>query len=191
MSSLYTRAGKRALDLVASSAALVVLLPLLAITALLVRAYDGGPAVFRQVRSGRHGRAFVLLKFRSMPVDSAVLPSDQAQGLRLTPIGGFIRRTNIDELPQLLNVLVGDMSLVGPRPALPAQTHLLALRARNGAIHCKPGLTGLAQVCSFDGMSTEAKAAFDGEYASNVSLVLDLSIVLRTFLYLLRRPPVY
>ena len=103
----------------------------------------------------------------------------------------MIRRTNLDELPQLFNILKGDMSIVGPRPPIPSQQELTELRKANGAIACRPGLTGLAQVSSFDGMTVPQKAAFDGEYAKRISFVGDITIILRTFVYLLKPPPVY
>jgi O-antigen biosynthesis protein WbqP len=190
-SGLYPTLGKRMLDMMLASLALVVLAPVLILVAAAVRIEDGGPAMFRQRRSGRHGDTFTLLKFRSMPVGSANLPSSAADGLRLTRVGALIRRCNLDELPQLLNILAGDMSLVGPRPALPSQADLLALRRENGAISCRPGLTGLAQVKSYDGMPVSRKAEYDGDYAREVSFLLDCSIILRTFRYLTRRPPVY
>jgi O-antigen biosynthesis protein WbqP len=188
---LYPALGKRLLDLVLASLGLVVLAPVVVLVALAVRIEDGGPSLFRQQRSGRHDQKFTLLKFRSMPVGSADLPSSAAHGLRPTRVGALIRRTNLDELPQLLNILAGDMSLVGPRPALPSQADLLALRRENGAISCRPGLTGLAQVSSYDGMPVLRKAEYDAEYAREMSFLLDCSIILQTFGYLIRRPPVY
>src|SRR5205823_7797451 len=120
--------------------------------ALLIHLEDRGPVLFRQQRSGRDGRPFRIFKFRSMPVNTGDVPSSQARSLRVTRVGQIIRRLNIDELPQLINILRGDMSVVGPRPALPTQTALLDMRKANAAIKCKPGLTGLAQVNSYDNM---------------------------------------
>jgi O-antigen biosynthesis protein WbqP len=182
---------KRALDVSIASVALLVAAPVMAVIALAIRWEDGGQALFRQSRVGRNGRLFVLTKFRSMPLDTANVPSDRAGALRVTRVGRFIRRTNLDELPQLLNILRGDMSLIGPRPALPVQEDLLSARRRNGAASCRPGLTGLAQVNAYDGMPAHEKAKWDGEYAASVGLVRDLEIVFRTFGYLARRPPVY
>ena len=120
-----------------------------------------------------------------------VLGGPAADSLELTRIGRFIRRTNFDELPQLLNILKGDMSVVGPRPAIKSQSELIALRQANGALACRPGLTGLAQVSSYDGMTDVQKAVFDGEYARSVSLAVDLRIIVRTVTYLLKPPPRY
>jgi O-antigen biosynthesis protein WbqP len=171
--------------------AAVLLLPVMALIALLIRILDPGPAVFCQQRIGEGGRAFTLYKFRSMPVGTANVPSAAADSLELTRIGRFIRRTNFDELPQLLNILKGDMSVVGPRPAIKSQSELIALRQANGALACRPGLTGLAQVSSYDGMTDVQKAVFDGEYARSVSLAVDLRIIVRTVTYLLKPPPRY
>jgi lipopolysaccharide/colanic/teichoic acid biosynthesis glycosyltransferase len=189
--SWYDGWGKRLVDVVLAGTALVVLSPLLLVTAVAIRLEDRGPVLFRQRRSGRDGAEFTLLKFRSMPVGSASVPSASAGSLRITRVGRVIRRTNIDELPQLLNILLGDMSVVGPRPALPSQEDLLTMRQENGALHCRPGLTGLAQVKSYDGMPVSEKAVLDGRYAARPSLFGDLGIILRTVAYLFRRPPVY
>jgi O-antigen biosynthesis protein WbqP len=105
-------------------------------------------------------------------------------------VGKVIRRTSVDELPQLLNIFRGDMSVVGPRPPLPSQTALLETRAALGAMWCKPGLTGWAQVNGRDGMSEPEKGRLDAQYAEQVSFVTDLRIIRRTFSYLLKRPPV-
>lgn len=191
MAGPYRAAGKRAFDLAASAAAILVLSPVLLVTAVCIRLEDGGPALFRQARVGRNGEPFTVLKFRSMRVGSANVPSAQGAALPVTRIGRFIRRTNIDELPQLFNILLGDMSVVGPRPPIPAQQALVAARRANGALALRPGLTGLAQIKSYDGMPESEKAEWDGRYASRVTLLGDLGIILRTFGYLLHRPPVY
>jgi lipopolysaccharide/colanic/teichoic acid biosynthesis glycosyltransferase len=189
--AMYDRMMKRLADLLIASVSLLVLSPLMAITAVAIRLEDGGPVLFRQTRVGRAGRAFRIFKFRSMPVATEHVPSASAQPLRVTRVGRWIRRTNVDELPQLLNVLSGDMSIVGPRPALPSQRRLCALRTSAGADRCRPGLTGLAQINAFDGMPDDQKARWDAEYSRTVSFGLDVRIILRTFLYLTRRPPVY
>ena len=106
-------------------------------------------------------------------------------------IGKFIRRTNIDELPQLFNIFLGDMSFVGPRPSLPNQYELIKIRRKNNVYYCKPGLTGLAQISSYDGMKNSEKVFFDVEYLKKISFKYDLYIIFQTFLYLFRKPPVY
>ncbi len=188
--SLYEQFGKRLLDVVVSLCAALLMTPLMALVALGIVLDDGGHPLFFQKRVGRNGASFTLVKFRSMPINTKDVPSAEAK-VRFTRIGGIIRRTNVDELPQLFCILRGDMSLVGPRPALAAQTELLAMRQQNGAILCKPGLTGLAQVNSYDGMPDEEKAWWDGEYANHVSFLTDIKIMLRTLTYLLKPPPVY
>ena len=184
---MYNLLGKRVFDVLASSAALVCLSPLMLLIAAAIRLEDRGPTLFRQKRVGRGGHPFTLFKFRSMPD----LPSDKAKTVRITPIGRLIRRTNLDELPQLINILRGDMSVVGPRPALPSQNELTESRISNGAIACRPGLTGLAQINSYDGMAAAQKALWDGRYAARITFAGDLRITLLTFRYLLKPPPVY
>lgn len=188
---MYRMVFKRLMDVVLSSVAALVLSPVLLVTALAIRLDDRGPAIFVQDRAGRDGVRFRLFKFRSMPVNTGHVPSTQAVRLRVTRVGRIIRRTNIDELPQLFNIIKGDMSIVGPRPALPTQEELLRLRAMNGAASCRPGLTGLAQVKSYDGMPEVEKAEYDGRYARSISFLTDVGIIARTFAYLLKRPPVY
>lgn len=188
---MYARFGKRLFDILVSSIALAVLLPLMLLVSIAIRLEDGGPALFRQKRVGQNGRLFVLLKFRSMPVNTSDTPSAKAGMLKVTRVGAFIRRTNIDELPQLINILRGDMSIVGPRPALPTQKELCELREKLGALHCKPGLTGLAQVHSYTGMPETEKATWDAKYSEQITFVGDLVIIFRTFGYLLKPPPVY
>lgn len=188
---MYQKIGKRALDLSIVFTSLFILSPLLLVIACLIKVFDPGPIIFKQQRIGRYGHMFTFYKFRSMPVNTGDIPSDQVGKIKLTWIGKFIRRSNVDELPQLYNVLLGDMSIVGPRPPISSQSELIELRRQNGALQCRPGLTGLAQVNSFNGMSVAEKAAFDGTYSNNISLAGDIKIVLRTFIYLLKPPPVY
>lgn len=182
---------KRLVDFVLAGLGLIALLPVMAVVALAIRVRDPGPVIFRQMRTGAGGRDFPFYKFRSMPLSTGDIPSDRLGEVHIAPIGRFIRRTNLDELPQLWNVVKGDMSLIGPRPPLPSQTDLIDLRRRNGALNCRPGLTGWAQIHSYDGMSVERKADFDGEYARRMSLATDALIVLKTFGYLMRPPPRY
>lgn len=191
MLSFYIRFGKRLFDLLASSAALLLLCPLLLLTALFIRLEDFGPAIFRQSRVGASEQPFELFKYRSMPVNTSNVPSNALYNINITRIGKIIRRTNIDELPQLINIVRGDMSIVGPRPALPAQKKLLERRRKNGAIRMKPGLTGIAQLNSYDGMSEPEKADHDGVYVLKMSFLTDIKLVMKTFAYLLKRPPVY
>jgi lipopolysaccharide/colanic/teichoic acid biosynthesis glycosyltransferase len=188
---VYERTGKRWLDLSLASVALLLASPLMLLAAVAIALDDGFPVLFRQIRVGRDGRTFNIFKFRSMPVATPSVPSAAARTFSVTRMGAFLRRSNIDELPQLFNVLAGEMSLVGPRPGLPSQTALHDLRRQRGVDRLRPGLTGLAQVNAFDGMSEIEKVEWEARYAARVSLWRDLSIMLRTAAYLFRRPPVY
>ena len=187
----YKTFGKRFLDFLIVFIAVITLSPLIILVTFLIKCFDPGPIIFKQDRIGENGRKFKFYKFRSMPVNTGDKASDEIGQVKITWVGKVLRRTNIDELPQLFNVLKGDMSIVGPRPPILSQVELIELRRENGALQCLPGLTGLAQVSSFDGMTVSEKAYFDGEYANNLSFYLDLRIILNTFFYLLRPPPVY
>lgn len=191
MNKIYVGYGKRLLDAVIAVAVGLIALPAGLVAALVVRLDDGQAALFRQQRVGYHGRPFTLLKFRSMAIGTANVASANAATLAVTRVGRILRRSNLDEIPQLWNVLRGDMSLVGPRPALPSQTDLCRLRAAGGATTVRPGLTGLAQVNAYDGMSEREKAEWDARYAKSVSFARDMAILLRTFRYLLKPPPRY
>ena len=191
MNKVYSKHGKRVLDALIACLIGLFSLPAALLAAALVRLEDGKAAVFRQERLGQGGRAFTILKLRSMAVGTVNVTSAQAGSLTVTRMGRVLRRTNLDEIPQLWNVVRGDMSLVGPRPALPTQTDLTALRTASGAINVRPGLTGLAQVNAYDGMSEQEKAALDAKYAASISFSRDLAILLRTFSYLLKPPPRY
>src|SRR3989338_7668864 len=188
---MYGRIFKRVFDILLSGIALALLAPFFLLIVLVIRLEDGCGALFIHERVGQNGRRFRLLKFRSMPINTDNKPSAVAHNLKITRTGRFIRRTNIDELPQLINILKGDMSVVGPRPALPVQERLLALRVHNGADNCRPGLTGLAQVHSYNGMPEDEKAEWDGHYAGGITFFGDVTIILKTFVYLLKQPPVY
>lgn len=188
---LYNKLGKRAFDIFIVFCAVICLSPLILITAILIKIYDPGPIIFKQQRIGRNGDNFAFYKFRSMPVNTGDLASDQVGQVKLTWVGKMIRRTNIDELPQLFNILKGDMSIVGPRPPIGKQLELIQIRAENSALALRPGLTGLAQVNSFDGMTVPQKAAFDGQYAKDISFLTDVKIILNTVTYLFKPPPVY
>lgn len=188
---MYLLFGKRLFDICCAAFALMLLLPFLIFIAILIKAFDSGPVIFKQKRIGRDGVTFIFYKFRSMPVSTGDRPSSELGSVKIGPIGKFIRRTNTDELPQLLNILKGDMSIVGPRPPIPSQIELIEARRQNGALACRPGLTGLAQINSFNGMTAVEKAAFDGEYVSSISLIGDMKIIISTATYLLKPPPVY
>jgi O-antigen biosynthesis protein WbqP len=158
---------------------------------LIIKIQDGGPVLFKQNRVGKNKKLFKIYKFRSMPVNTVNVESSEVNKIKITFFGKFIRRTNIDELPQLFNIIKGDMSLIGPRPCLPTQTELIELRYKGGAYNCLPGLTGLAQVNSYDNMPNQAKANFDNQYNKDITFINDMKIVLKTFVYLTKKPPTY
>lgn len=182
---------KRSCDIVLSVLLIFLLTPVYLILAMVIFVQDGGPPIFRQKRVGRNGLEFLFYKFRSMPVNMPNVESNEAQKLQVTIFGKFIRRTNLDELPQFYNVLKGDMSFIGPRPPIVTQTDLINLRRLNGSLKLRPGMTGWAQVNSYNGMSVIEKAKFDGEYASKISFGFELLILYETALYFTKKPPIY
>lgn len=184
--TLYRKGIKRLLDIVISAAALLVLSPVLLVVALLVRIRLGGPVIFKQSRPGRHGKIFVLYKFRTMldATDSSgeQLPDEK----RLTAFGKMLRSTSLDELPELWNVIRGDMSIVGPRP-LRIEYLPLYSRQQNRRHEVLPGITGLAQVSGRNSIDWPARFKLDVQYVDTISLKLDLMIVLRTVISVLKR----
>jgi len=182
---------KRLGDIALAISILLFLLPMYLLLALIIWLQDGGPAIFKQRRVGRNGQEFMFYKFRSMPVSTPNVESRETQKLQITPFGKFIRRTNLDELPQIYNVLRGDMSFIGPRPPICSQKELIEMRRANGALAIQPGLTGWAQVNAYDRMPPEQKAAFDGEYADRFSINIDLLILVKTVGYFFKKPPTY
>ncbi len=177
---------KRLVDIVLAAGALVVFSPVMLAVALAIKADSPGPVLFRQRRSGRGSREFVLLKFRSMAVGTPDLATHlvDPSAIRVTKVGAFIRRTSLDELPQLWNILAGDMTLVGPRPALYNQYDLIAMRQANHVDALKPGLTGWAQINGRDEIPMEQKVALDTEYLRRQSIAFDAEILVRTALTL-------
>jgi O-antigen biosynthesis protein WbqP len=182
---------KRFFDILLSLFFLIFFFPFFIIIALIIYFQDKGSPFFVHERIGKNGNKFLFYKFRSMQLNNPIVESHETHKLKITPFGRFIRRTNLDELPQLYNVLKGDMSLIGPRPPIPSQIELIELRRSNGSLNLIPGLTGWAQVNSFDGMSVRQKCNFDGEYAKRISFRFDFLILFKTFAYLSRKPPVY
>ncbi len=160
------------------------------IIALLIKISDGGPVIFRQIRVGMHGKCFVCYKFRTMRCDAPREMSTREfvnAGEYITPLGAFLRRTSLDELPQLFNVLAGEMSLVGPRPLIPNEKEMHARRKEFGVYQVRPGITGLAQVCGRDRLDDIRKAECDAIYVSNMSFVCDLHIIFTTVRGVLKR----
>jgi lipopolysaccharide/colanic/teichoic acid biosynthesis glycosyltransferase len=180
---------KRIGDVVVSAVLLVVLSPVLLALAVMVRAKLGGPTLFRQQRPGKDGRLFTNLKFRSMldsPAGGNAVDAVASDAERITPFGHFLRSSSLDELPELWNVLVGDMSLVGPRPLLPE--YLARYNAEQARRHeVRPGITGWAQVNGRNATSWEERFKMDVVYVDNRSLGLDLRILWMTVATVLKR----
>ena len=177
---------KRVMDIGGATVGLVLLSPLILWIAFQVRRYLGSPVLFRQVRPGLHGKPFVMYKFRTMldlrDEQGNLLPDEK----RLTPLGRFLRSTSLDELPELFNVLKGDMSLVGPRPLLMRYLPYFTERERK-RFDMRPGITGLAQVSGRNRLTWDERLELDVQYVENWSLLLDLKLVCLTFLKVLRR----
>ena len=186
---MYRKTVKRILDIVLSAVGIVVTgIPMLIISAI-IKASSPGPVFFRQKRFGIHKSFFSILKFRTMRIET---PRDVPTHLLddpsrwITPIGAFLRKTSIDELPQLFNIFAGQMSVIGPRPALWNQDDLIAERERYGANDVLPGLTGWAQINGRDELEIEEKARLDGEYAKNISFLFDCKCFFGTIKSVLR-----
>ena len=180
---MYRRFFKRRIDFLLSLLGTILLSPVLAALAVWVKCSSPGPVLFKQKRVGRGKTYFQIYKFRSMRSDT---PKDMPTHLLenpeafITPAGRFLRRTSLDELPQLFNILKGEMSVVGPRPALWNQDDLVAERDKYGANDCVPGLTGYAQIHGRDELPIPEKARLDGYYARHLSFWLDVKIFFRT-----------
>jgi sugar transferase EpsL len=182
----------RWVDVLAASTGLIVALPLLLITALLIKVETRGPVFYRQIRVGRGGSSFELIKLRTMQHNAR--PDDVWEPLlsddpRITKVGRILRRTSIDEIPNLLNVLRGDMALVGPRPTIPAQVAQYTPFQRR-RLEVRPGITGLAQVSGRNTLSWPARIVIDVDYVERRSVRLDLQILAQTVMQVLRRKDV-
>lgn len=180
---MYCKFWKRALDFILSFTAIILFFWLFLILILCIKITSPGPVLFRQKRVGIHKTYFSMLKFRTMRTDT---PKDVPTHLLanpdqyITPIGRFLRKTSLDELPQLFNILFGDMAIIGPRPALWNQEDLIAEREQYGANDIRPGLTGWAQINGRDELEIPVKAKFDGEYVKRMSFLFDLKILFGT-----------
>lgn len=176
---------KRGIDIILSLCGIVILSPLWLLLAVAVKCESKGPVLFKQKRVGINKKYFYILKFRTMRTDT---PKDMPTHLLknpdqyITKVGKFLRKTSLDELPQIFNILKGDMSIVGPRPALWNQFDLIEERDRYGANSVLPGLTGWAQINGRDELEIPEKAKLDGEYVKNIGFVLDLKCFFRTVL---------
>jgi O-antigen biosynthesis protein WbqP len=171
----------RILDLVISAVGLVLSSPLLVVICLL-GLFDTGAPVFMQRRVGRHRQEFTLLKFRTMRLDTVSVASHEVSATAITRLGRFLRRSKLDELPQLWNVLRGDMSLVGPRPCLPSQHELIEQRQARGVFDARPGITGLAQLSGIDMSTPRLLAETDARMLRELSLPQYFRYIVRTAL---------
>lgn len=180
---------KRAIDFILSLLGLILLSPLFLVLILWIKIDSPGPILFRQKRVGIHKTYFQILKFRTMRIDT---PKDMPTHLLknpeqyITKAGKFLRKTSLDELPQIINILKGDMAIVGPRPALWNQYDLIAERDKYGANDVRPGLTGWAQINGRDELEIPVKAALDGEYIKKLGPAMDLRCFFGTFLSVLK-----
>jgi O-antigen biosynthesis protein WbqP len=179
---------KRVFDVLLAILLILLLMPLLLAISLLIKATSKGPAIYWSNRVGRGNKIFRMPKFRSMRIDTPQIPTHLLSDplLYLTTIGSFIRRTSLDELPQLWSIITGKLSFVGPRPALFNQDDLVALRTERGIHELVPGLTGWAQVNGRDELPIPVKVQFDYEYLQRRSLTFDLQIICLTVLKVLR-----
>lgn len=185
---MYNKLFKRALDFSLSLLGIIVLSPIFLIIIIAIKIDDPGPAFFKQKRIGIHKSYFNLYKFRSMKVNTPDLPTHLLKNPEqyISRIGAFLRKTSLDELPQMFNILKGDMSIIGPRPALWNQDDLVAERDRYGANDVLPGLTGWAQINGRDELEIPEKAALDGEYIENMSFGFDCKCFFGTIFSVLK-----
>ncbi|MEK1372611.1 sugar transferase [Limosilactobacillus fermentum] len=181
---MYRTTIKRIFDAFFGVLLLICLSPLMLVLAIWIKLDSKGPVLFKQERVGRNGKRFTIYKFRSMSDDAphqmATSEFDTALSY-ITRSGQLMRKTSLDELPQLVNVVKGEMSFIGPRPLIPKEEKVLRLRHANGADGVAPGITGLAQVRGRDEVTDVQKANYDGEYANNISFVGDFAILVKTF----------
>ena len=180
---------KRVFDFLMSLVALLVFCLPIFIVLVLVKLTSPGPAIYWSDRIGRYNKVFRMPKFRTMRVDTPVVATHLLSDPRrfLTPIGSFLRRSSLDELPQLWSILSGNMSIVGPRPALYNQADLIALRTKFGVDQVMPGLTGWAQVNGRDELPLSEKVALDHEYVRQQSFALDMKVIVLTLVKVVRR----
>lgn len=180
---------KRIFDFIVSIFALIFLSPLFLVVSLAILITDGSPVLFKQERVGKDNKLFTVYKFRTMrngigDVSTAELTDANE---KITKTGKLLRLTSIDELPQLFNILNGTMSLVGPRPLIPAEKEIRELRAQYGVYSVRPGITGYAQINGRDNIDDETKALLDKEYVEKQSFMFDIKIIFKTFMKVLKR----
>ena len=182
---MYRKFGKRILDIAAALIAMIILLPIYLIIIVAIRIDSRGPVIFKQNRVGRYKKLFPILKFRTMRADTPHdIPTHQLYNpdAYITKVGRFLRKTSLDELPQIINILLGQMSTIGPRPALWNQNDLIAERDKYDANDIRPGLTGWAQINGRDELEIPVKARLDGEYVVKMSFAFDAKCFFGTIL---------
>ncbi|CEO12841.1 glycosyl transferase [[Clostridium] sordellii] len=186
--SVYTMI-KRLIDIIMSSLGIIILSPLFLIIAILIKLESRGPVIFKQVRAGKDSEPFYIYKFRSMKMDAPNKSTNDFKDadIFITKIGKFIRKTSIDELPQLFNILKGDMSIVGPRPVILKELELINLRKEYNVDSILPGITGWAQINGRDNIGDEEKVKYDHEYLVKKSIKLDIYIIFMTVLKVIKR----
>lgn len=180
---------KRLLDFVLSLIGIVVLMPVFIIIGILIKVDSRGPVIFKQKRYGKNKQPFYIYKFRTMASDAPqnVATKDLNDSKKyITKIGAFLRRTSLDELPQLFNILLGQMTIVGPRPVVLKEENLIIARDLYGANDIKPGITGWAQINGRDLLSIEEKAKLDGYYVENMGFKMDMKCFFKTVKYVLK-----
>lgn len=187
---IYQKYIKRLLDITISGVGIVITSPFLGAIALIIKITSKGQVLFKQQRYGRHQKPFVCYKFRSMyttaPKDMPTWKLENPEE-HITPVGKFLRKTSMDELPQLFNIFKGEMSLIGPRPVVLKEKKLIKAREKVGANDVRPGLTGWAQINGRDLVGTKEKAELDGRYVKRMSFLVDCKVFIKTILYVLRK----
>lgn len=180
---------KRAFDFTVSLLLIIILFPLFLLISLIVLIDAGSPVIFRQYRVGKDNKLFYIFKFRTMRrgVKNVATANLKNSEKLITRSGRFLRKTSLDELPQLVNVLLGDMSFVGPRPLIPEEKEIRALRKKYNVYSVRPGITGWAQINGRDNLTDEEKALFDKEYIDKQSIGFDIKILFRTVFVVLKR----
>ncbi|MCS9992947.1 sugar transferase [Weissella confusa] len=186
---VYKCVVKRLLDIIFAILGILIGLVPMVIVAILIKLESSGPVLFKQERYGQNSKKFLIYKFRTMRTDAPILANQNFKDMKkyISPLGAFLRKTSLDELPQLFNVLRGEMSFIGPRPLAKTDMNVIKMRQVNGGDLVRPGITGLAQVNGRNKISDNEKAAFDAEYAENLNFVLEFNIVWQTIRAVLKR----
>jgi lipopolysaccharide/colanic/teichoic acid biosynthesis glycosyltransferase len=183
---MYKRVFKRLLDIIIASIFFILLLPIFIVVFIAIKIEDRGPIFFFQDRTGKNGKIFKMFKFRSMTVETTRNGKKLTHNERVTKVGKVLRKTSIDEFPQVINVLKGEMSIIGPRPWIP-EYYARFNKHQKHRCDVLPGITGLAQVNGRNGLSIFDKIKYDIEYAKNVSFIMDLKIIAKTIIIVFRK----